>query len=173
MNNFAHLLLGKDRRTIGKADNVVHLVTDQSAFDELFGLLFHHERTLVMRAADAVEKVTREHEEFLAPHKNQIMSLFQSAIHIELKWHIAQLAPRLPLDLQELHEVWSKLSYWVLNPNESKIVRVNSLQGLFDISKNNPAFETNLNIILDTVEHQPIPSLRARIKRLRNLLRDK
>lgn len=173
MNNFAHLLLGKDRRTIGKADNVAHLITDQSSYDELFALLFHHERTLVMRAADAVEKVTRKHKEFLVPHKDQILSLMKSAIHMELKWHIAQLAPRLPLDADELHEVWSILSYWAQNPNESKIVRVNSLQGLFDMSSNNSAFEMSLIKILDIVEHEPIPSLRARIKKLRRLLHDK
>lgn len=173
MNNFAHLLLGKDRRTIGKADNVADLVVDQDSFDKLFALLFHHERNLVMRAADAVEKVTRKHKQFLEPHKNQILSLLRSAIHIELKWHIAQLAPRLPLNPQELHEVWSILSYWVQNPNESKIVRVNSIQGLFDMATGNPAFETSFTNILDTVEHEPIASLRARIKKLRGLLDDK
>lgn len=173
MNNFAHLLLGKDRRTISKAGNVADLVADQASFDELFALLFHHERNLVMRAADAVEKVTRQHKEFLVPHKNQILSLLTSAIHIELKWHIAQLAPRLPLNPHELHEVWSILSYWAQNPNESKIVRVNAIQGLFDMSTNNPAFETSFINILDTVEHEPIPSLRARIKKLRRLLGDK
>ncbi len=171
MNNFAHLLLGKDRRTINKANTVADLVEDQASFDELFALLFHHERNLVMRAADAVEKVTRKHKEFLVPHKDQILSLLRSAIHIELKWHIAQLAPRLPnLGSQELHEVWSILSYWAQNPNESKIVRVNSLQGLFDMSTSNPAFETSFINILETVEHEPIPSLRARIKKLRRLL---
>ena len=67
--NFAHLLLGKDRRTIGKADNVVQLVVDQASFDELFGLLFHHERTLVMRAADAVKKLPVSTKNFLFPIK--------------------------------------------------------------------------------------------------------
>jgi hypothetical protein len=170
--NFAHLLLGKDRRTIGKADNVVQLVVNQASFDELFALLFHHERTLVMRAADAVEKVTRKHTEFLVPHKMQLLSLLQSAIHLELKWHIAQLIPRLPLDPHELQEVWSILSYWAKNPNESKIVRVNSLQGLYEISSNNPAFKKNLVSIIDTVDHELIPSLKARIKKLRKLLDD-
>jgi hypothetical protein len=173
MNNFAHLLLGKDRRTINKANTVADLVEDQASFDELFALLFHHERNLVMRAADAVEKVTRKHKEFLVRHKDQILSLLRSAIHIELKWHIAQLVSRLPLDPGEFHEVWAVLSYWAQNPNESKIVRVNSLQGLFDMSANNPAFEMSLIKILDTVEHEPIPSLRARIKKLRQLLHNK
>lgn len=170
--NFAHLLLGKDRRTIGKADHVVQLVVDQPSFDELFSLLFHHERTLVMRAADAVEKITHKHKEFLVPHKMQLLSLLNSAIHIELKWHIAQLVPRLPLDPHEIKEVWSILSYWAQNPNESKIVRVNSLQGLFDLTRNTPAFKNSLLSILDTIEHEPIPSLKARIKKLRKLLGD-
>jgi hypothetical protein len=91
-------------------------------------------------------------------------------MHIELKWHLAQLAPRLPLESHELHEVWSILSYWAQNPNESKIVRVNSIQGLFDMASSNPAFEVSLINVLDTIESEPIPSLRARIKKLRKLL---
>lgn len=170
MQDFAHLLLGKDLRTINKANEVAQLVQDQASFDSLFGLLFHHERTLVMRAADAVEKITVKHREFLKPHKAQLMSLLKSAIHIELKWHIAQLVPRLPLDPHELQEVWSILSYWAQNPNESKIVRVNSLQGLFDLALETPAFRNSFVKILDVVEHEPIPSLRARIKKLRKLL---
>lgn len=168
--NFAHLLLGKDRRTIGNADQVVQLIVDQRSFDELFGLVFHHERNLVMRAADAVEKVTRTHKEFLVPHKIQLLSLLKSAGPMELKWHIAQLVPRLSLDPHELQEVWSILSYWVQNPNESKIVRVNSLQGLFDFAIDHPAFKVSLQNILNTVEREPIPSLIARIKKLRRFL---
>ena len=170
MPDFAPLLLGKDLRTIKNADNVAQLVTDQASFDDLFTLLFHHERPLVMRAADAVEKVTRKHKEFLAPYKVQLLSLLKGAINIELKWHIAQLIPRIRLDPHELQEVWSILSYWVRNPNESKLVRANSLQGLFELSRQAPAFRTQFAAVLDDLSHERIPSLIARVKKLRRLL---
>lgn len=170
MPDFAPLLLGKDLRTIKNADKVAQLVKDQASFDDLFALLFHHERPLVMRAADAVEKVTIKHKEFLAPYKTQLLSLLKGATNIELKWHIAQLIPRIPLDPHEQKEVWSILSYWAQNPNESKIVRANSLQGLFELSEQTQAFRNDLVAVLDAVSHERIPSLIARIKKLRRLL---
>ncbi len=166
MPDFAHLLLGKDLRTIKKGNEVAKMVGDQESFDQLFGLLLHHERPLVMRAADAVEKVTINHKEFLEPHKFQLLSLLKSAVHKELKWHIAQLVSRLSLSQEELKEVWSILAYWAQNPNESKIVRVNALQGLFDLSRDAPALKRIFEDILQNLAHESIPSLKARIKKL-------
>lgn len=167
--NFAHLLLGKDRRSISGSDEVVRAVGDQSTFDELFGLLLHHERLLVMRAADAVEKITMDNRAFLIPHKGQLLALLKSALHNELKWHLALLVPRLQLDENELNEVWRILSYWALNPNESKIVRVNSLQGLFELSHQYPGFDAAFSGILQTLQHEKIPSLQARLRKLNKI----
>jgi hypothetical protein len=170
MQDFAPFLMGKDLRRIKKANDVVQLVQDQASFDALFALLFHQERTLVMRAADAVEKITIRNKQFLAPHKDQLLSLLFSAINKELKWHVAQLVPRLPLQPHELKQAWSILTYWAQNPNESKIVRVNALQTLFDLALQTPAFMNDFVAVLDKVELEPIPSLRARIKKIRKLL---
>jgi hypothetical protein len=123
-----------------------------------------------MRAADAVEKVTLRRGNFLEPHKEQLLSLLKSAVNKELKWHVAQLVPRLPLTDEERDEVWKVLSYWAQNPNESKIVRVNSLQGLFDLSLQTPARKHDLLIVLDKLEHERIPSVQARTKKLRKML---
>jgi hypothetical protein len=166
--NFAHLLLGKDRRSIGRSNDVAHEVTDQESFDELFNLLLHHERLLVMRAADAIEKITLLNKRFLAPHKTQLLSLLKSAIHKELKWHMALLVSRLEFHPDELREVWGVLSYWALNPNESKIVRVNSLQGLFDLCSRYEELKESFGHTLQSLEHEPIPSLQARIRKLKS-----
>jgi len=165
--NFAPLLLGKDLRSIARSNEVVHSVSDQESFDELFNLLLHHERLLVMRAADAIEKITLTNKTFLAPHKKQLLVLLKSAMHKELKWHIALLLPRLQLNPDERREVWGVLSYWALNPNESKIARVNSLQGLHELSYRYPEFKESFEHTLHALEHEQIPSLKARIKKLK------
>lgn len=67
--SFTSLLLGRDLRTVKQNSILVQAVKDQHAFDELFSLVFHHERPLVMRAVDAVEKITVKHPEFLIPHR--------------------------------------------------------------------------------------------------------
>ena len=167
IKDFTVLLLGKDLRSISRTNEVVRAVVDQVSFDELFNLLLHHERLLVMRAADGIEKVTIRHPEFLAPHKRQLLSLLRSSIHKELKWHMALLISRVSLSDEELREVWSILSYWVKNPNESKIVRVNSLQGMYEIARRHAALKPSFDEILRVVEREPIPSIQARIKKLR------
>jgi hypothetical protein len=169
--DFTVLLLGKDLRSIARTNEVVRAVVNQESFDELFNLLLHHERLLVMRAADGIEKVTIHHPEFLAPHKKQLLSLLHSSIHKELKWHMALLVSRVSLTDDELKEVWGILSYWVRNPNESKIVRVNSLQGMYEMTEKYTALKPLFDEIVRDVEHEPIPSLQARIKKLRKAQR--
>lgn len=166
---FTRLLLGNDLRKLKNTKKIFDAVTDQKSFDELFGLIFHHERPLVMRAADAVEKITLKNRQFLGPHKAQLLAILRSADHKELKWHIAQLLPRLTLSTDELENVWHKLSYWALNRNESKIVRVNALQGLFDISSLHPELQKDYNQTLSALSREQIPSLQARIKKLKGM----
>jgi hypothetical protein len=166
---FTYLLLGKDLRTITQNSSLVESVHDQQTFDELFSLVFHHERPLVMRAVDAVEKVSLKHPEFLKPHKSQLLRVLKSAEHKELKWHIAQLMPRIDLTKDELKEVWHALVYWVLNKNESKIVRVNALQGLFDLAKDEPDLKAEFGRVVSAIEHEMIPSIQARIRKLKRI----
>lgn len=123
-----------------------------------------------MRAVDAVEKVTKNHPEFLTPHKGQLMGVLKSADHKELKWHIAQLIPRIELSKNELVDVQHVLNYWALNKNESKIVRVNALQGLFDLSQKHPEVKQELVKVMANMEHELIPSIQARIRRLKKLI---
>jgi len=167
---FSELLLGGDLRKLRSNHKAVEAVYDQASFDELFGLIFHHERPLVMRAADAVEKITLRHPAYLNPHKAQLMAVFKSADHKELKWHMAQLLPRVELSGTELNEVWHILSYWVRNSNESKIVRVNALQGLYDLSRQHVDRQAEFNTVVADLEHELIPSLQARIHKLKKKL---
>lgn len=168
--SFSNLLLGNDLRTVRQNAIVVRAVKDQDSFDDLFALVFHHQRPVVMRAVDAVEKVTIHHPEYLQSHKAQLMSVLKSADHKELKWHIAQLIPRLALSEDELREVRNIFAYWALNRYESKIVRVNALQGLFDLSQKHPEVKADLLTTISAMEHDRIPSIQARIGRLRKSL---
>lgn len=171
MNDFAHMLLGHDLRSIAKSNEVAASVKNQSDFDRLFELMLHHERLLVMRAADAVEKVTRKHRNFLQPHKAQLLSIVGNAVNKELKWHIAQLLPRLDLSGSELQQVWGILYYWAKNPNESKIARVNALQALSEIVQERPDMKSTFIKLLHALEKEPIPSLQARIRKINKSLK--
>ncbi|MGB4848813.1 MAG: hypothetical protein WBP41_12890, partial [Saprospiraceae bacterium] len=137
MTDFDKILSGGDLRSIGKSNLVVSKIRNQKDFDDLFSLLFHTDRKIVMRTADAIEKITLKNIDYLKHHKQEILNLCKVAQDIELKWHLALLVPRLILTKQELGIIWQTLTTWVTNKKESKIVRVNSLQGLHNLLSQN------------------------------------
>lgn len=145
-------------------------IKDQLSFDSLFELLYHHERSLVLHAAEAIEKVTTKRQEFLRAHKLDLLRLFTTSDHPELKARLAQLIVRVTLLPDEADEVWKILQYWARNPNENKPIRVHALQSLYDLSRIYPDFREPFLEILTAVAHEPIPSLQARIRKLRDTI---
>lgn len=160
------MLQGGDLRSIGKANALVDEINSQEKFDTLIELLFHNDRKIAMRAADAIEKITLSHPAFLVPHKKKIMQLVSNASHIELKWHLAQLASRIDWTKSELTKVVNALVTWCLDKTESKIVRVNALQSLHDIASTHPFLQTEFQRVATQLQKENIPSLNARLRKL-------
>jgi len=160
-------LSGGDLRSIGKADVIASEIKSQADFDILFDYLHSDNRLIVMRAADAIEKITIKRADFLYGHKEEVLALCKRANNIEFKWHLALLLSRLTLTENEYAEVFELLSSWLLDPKESKIVRVNSIQALFELSTQDMATRQKFGNMLNEVEKENIPSLLARIRKIR------
>ena len=95
------LLNGGDLRSISGSNEVAMLIHSQNDFDMLFCFLSDSNRIIVMRAADSIEKVSRRHSAYLDKHKTVLLGMIADATDKELKWHLAQLVPRLKLDDDE------------------------------------------------------------------------
>lgn len=167
MTDFKNILEGGDLRSIGRSNEVVSLINNQEQFDDLFELLFERDRMVVMRAADAIEKVSLHQTSLLASHKYEIISLCKTVSNIELKWHLALLVSRLQYAETELPMVWQLLMTWATQKNESHIVRVNALQSLYNLLVLHPAFETDFAATIAQIEKENIPSVNARIRKFR------
>lgn len=171
MNQFQDILKGGDLRSIGRADEMVAMVNNQKAFDELFECLSYPDRKLVMRTADAIEKITIQNPDYLQKHKLALLALCQHAKDIELKWHLALLVSRLSLTQKELGITWHLLTQWAKDKKESKIVRVNAIQGLFNLLPQNPALSQDFTLTLSEIGTEDIASLNARIRKLQKTSR--
>ena len=143
------------------------MINSQESFDKLFEYLYDSDRAIMMKAIDAIEKITVQKIEFLQKHKQEIITLSANAKTIELKWHLAQLLGRIKYTKDEMLNVWKLLKEWLLNKNESKIVRVNSLQTLYECAKLNSDFKSEFNEIIKEISKENIPSINARIKKLK------
>lgn len=165
-NVFTDQFKSGDLRLIGNSNAMVRQINDQQTFDLLFNCIFNSDRTVAMRSIDAVEKVTISHPDYLSPHKKSLQNLLYSAEYKEIKWHLALLVSRLKLTKSEIGKVWQTLTNQALDKKESKIVRVNSIQGLFDLLKQYPALQNDFECTIKELSGQNIPSITARIKKL-------
>ena len=78
------------------------------------------------------------------------------------------LVSRFSLTKKEFGNTWDLLTKWATNRKESKIVRVNSIQGLFNLLQQNHELSQDFDLILSEIVKEKIPSLNARIKKLQN-----
>jgi hypothetical protein len=170
MKNFEQILSGGDRRSSGKVNVIAASSPDNRAFAALFRCLLHKDRRVAMRAADAVEKITRVCPELLAAHKDDVLTLAFHTNAIELQWHLAQIFPRLDLQLKEKSTVTRLLLHWATDTTTSRILRANAVESLYELGKKSPASLAKLLSLLDVLEKEDNPSLKARIKKIRNQL---
>ena len=161
-------LSGGDLRSIGSVNELLPLIKTQKDFDELFVYLFSEDRLIVMRAADAVEKVTLIKPDYLQKHKSNILKLLKTSKDKELKWHLALLTSRIKYAPKELKEVFKILIRWAEEKTESKIVRVNSLQSLYDLSRENKELRKDFKTLIDKISKENIPSINARLKKFKD-----
>ncbi|CAN5321291.1 hypothetical protein BH09BAC6_BH09BAC6_15000 [soil metagenome] len=164
MESIVELLSGGDLRSIGKSNQVISLIHTQKDFDQIFNRLFDEDRLMVMRCADAIEKITRINRAYLAKHKTAIIKLGETAKNKELKWHLALLIPRLQLTAPELRSVWKLLYDWAADKINSRIVRVNAISALFELTKQDRELTNSFYGLITAVEKEKIPSINARIK---------
>jgi hypothetical protein len=163
--NILSLLEGGDRRTIGRSDQVAAMVSENpKLFSRLIAGLWSVDPLVRMRAADATEKVTRGHPEFLRPYKKELLGLMREATQQELRWHLAAMIPRLPLCARERHIAMSSLNRYL--EDRSSIVRTFALQGLADLAQNAPSILPSVLEILRGATRSGTPAMKARSRKL-------
>ena len=138
MNEILELLQGGDRRSIGRANEVVNMVQKNPAhFELLFQGFYESNPVIRMRTADAIEKVTSAAPELLIPYKQDFLALVHQINQMEVLWHFAQIIPRLSLSTEEIKTVYPSIEKYLSHP--SAIVKTSAMQCLYDLSQQKPA----------------------------------
>src|SRR5262249_28740894 len=91
-------LRGEERRSICRTDDVARQIAGSpKLFTEAVDAMASADPVVRMRAADAIEKATRQNPELLQPYKRQLLRKIALVDQQEVRWHIAQMIPRLKL----------------------------------------------------------------------------
>src|SRR5262249_9486960 len=130
-----HKLRGGDRRSLGRSGQIVSdIAADPKLFAAAFDSLLDSDSVVRMRAADAVEKASRERRELLKPHKRALLTKVAASDQQEVRWHVAQMLPRLELTAKEREHAVSILFEYL--EDRSSVVRTFAMQGLADLAMN-------------------------------------
>jgi hypothetical protein len=165
-------LTGGDRRSIGKSNEVAAEVL---ANPKLFGIIFDGmldaDPVLRMRCADAVEKVTIEHPEYLRPFKKRLLEQIAKSGQQEVRWHVAQLFSRLEWSSKERRVIVDILKHYLTD--KSKIVKTFSMQALADIAEQDAELRPPIIQQLKLLARTGSPAMKARGKKLLAKLKTK
>ena len=133
MDELLQKLQGGDRRSIGRVSQVVaQVLDDPSQFDTVFNGMLSDHPVPRMRSADAAEKVAAVHPEYLQPHKTRLLEQVAEIQQQEVRWHVAQMLPRLKLSCAEHTRAVHILTEYLRD--QSNIVKTFSMQALVDLA---------------------------------------
>lgn len=169
MQEILKKLSGGDRRSIGRVDEVVaDVLADLTLFGELFEGLLSDDPLIRMRSADAAEKITALHPEYLQPYKNQLIEQVAHISQQEVRWHVAQMLPRLELsEAEQAQAVEILLDY--LN-DKSKIVKTFAMQALADLAEREAKLRPQVSKLLAELTETGSPAMKSRGRKLLNRL---
>jgi hypothetical protein len=159
--NILLLLEGGDRRTVGRADQVAAIVSAElGLFPTLIAGMWSRDPLVRMRAADAAEKVTRKNRKVLRPDKKKLLGLMAETEEQELRWHLAAMVPRLPLNSKERKRAASLLNAYLRD--RSSIVKTFALQGLAELAQDDASIRPGVIEALREAARNGTPAMKAR-----------
>jgi HEAT repeat protein len=158
-------LSGGDRRSIGRSEEVVaDVLADPTLFDLIFDAITSDDPLIRMRAADAVEKITAERPDLLRPHKRRLLTDLAAIPQQEVRWHVAQMLPRLSLSASDRRQVADIVESYL--DDRSGIVRTCAMQALAEVAVDDAELRARVVPLLRRLTRDGTPAMRARGRRL-------
>jgi hypothetical protein len=158
-------LEGGDRRSIGRVDEVVaEVLADSSLFEVVFEGMLSNDPIVRMRSADAIEKISAKRPKYLQPFKSKLIQEVATSEQQEVRWHVAQMLPRLRLDTGERSAAVRILLDYL--EDTSKIVKTFSMHALADMAEQDPSLRARFIPILKELTETGSPAMKSRGRKL-------
>jgi hypothetical protein len=117
-----------------------------------------------MRAADALEKISLKDPQLMRPFTKQLLKVAASSTQQEVRWHLAQMMPRLELTPTQRFVCLRALTCYL--DDRSSIVRTFALQALADLFGQYGPLQSHVHTLLEDASRTGSPAMRSRARRL-------
>lgn len=165
MKDVISMLEGGDRRSIGRVNEVVRtVIKEPRRFRALVDGLSTDDEVVRMRCADAIEKIAHARPGWLKPYTNFFLEQAAGHSQQEIRWHIAQIIPLLPLTPSQRRQAIRLLMSYL--ESASGIVRVSAMQALTELSSYDSQLGKRIIPLVKTMMKNGTPAVRARGRKL-------
>ncbi len=166
VGDLAGRLARGDHRGEGDAASVAaEIAANPGALPDLVACLFGRNATVRMRAADALERLSRGHGAWLDPYGERLLTEAAAIDQVELRWRLVQILPRLTLSDDQRRRALRLLSDW-FETSPSRIVRSSALQAVVDLAERDADLRATAADMLGRAMRSGVPSLAARARRI-------
>lgn len=164
-NPILKMLRPGDLRMKGASEEVVVQISrNPQEISLLIECLGESEPALLMRCCDALEKLSRQHVAWLKPFKNQLIKICQTATQKEVRWHMAQIIPRLELSAKQAAVAYD--IFLIYLDDRSSIVKTFALQALTDLAIGYGLHLEETRDMIKTLGQKGTPAMRSRSRKL-------
>ena len=165
MRSILEKLTGEDRRSIGRSNQIVkQILARPEKFSQLFAGLLNKDYLVRMRAADAIEKITLRNPGLLQPYKRQLLEFAGREKEKEVRWHMAQLLPRLELSKAQRAVALDILFDYLRD--SSSIVKTFAMQAIADLARRDEALAAKILPMIRELTEIGTPAMRARGRKI-------
>lgn len=149
------------RLDAGRVWEVVELVEGRpSSLAQLVECLWDDNAAVASRAADALERLTRDRPQKAQRWKGPLLGLMAETTEKKVRWNLALLVPRLKLTVAECRRIAEILNSYL--DDSSSIVKTAALHGMADLTRQDPEMLADVSDLLRVAGRSGTPAMRAR-----------
>jgi hypothetical protein len=161
------LAVGGRSNSLGRVDEVIALVqADESRVDELYDCLFVDDAWTRMRAADALEKICRQHPDWLLRFVDRFPGELATSNQPSIQWHLAQIYGQIELTSEQRSFAIGWLSRLLSNRETDWIVAANAMKTLSQFTRDGFFPSSGLIPLLHVQQLHRSPAVAKRANKL-------
>lgn len=167
--NFATMLVvGGKSNSLGRVNEVIEAVfADKSQLDELYACLFDEDAWVRMRAADAIEKICRQHPDWLQPYIDRFSVELHASDQPSIQWHLAQIYREVSLTNEQKATAIAWLEQLLSTKETDWIASANAMDTLAQFVKDGSVSKTDF---IELLKIQQLHKSKTIVKRANRFL---
>lgn len=146
---------------IGRVWEVVELIEGRPGkITQLVECIWDEDAGVASRAADVLERVTRDRPQQAQRWKDELLGLMGETTEKKVRWNLALVVPRLKLTVAECRRAAEAMKFYL--DDASSIVKTAALHGMTDLTRQDPESLPEVLDMLRVAGRSGTPAMRAR-----------